>query len=52
MKYFFTYFLIIFLSINKCWSITFDELKNLVVSEIQKKVKYQNIKIKFLLIVT
>ena len=46
MKYFFTYFLIIFLSINKCWSITFDELKSLVVSEIQKKAKYQNIKIK------
>ena len=46
MKYFFTYFLIIFLSIHKCWSITFDELKSLVVSEIQKKVKYQNIKIK------
>lgn len=46
MKYFFTYFLILFLSIHKCWSITFDELKNLVVAEIQKKVKYQNIKIK------
>ena len=46
MKYFITYFLVLFLSTHKCWSITFNELKDLVVAEIQQKVKHKDIKIK------
>ena len=47
MKRFFIFILVLMLSIcfDNCWALTFEEMKNVVATEIQKAQKYPNIQI-------
>ena len=47
MRRFFVFIVVLMLSVcfNNCWALTFDELENVVTTEIQKAQKYPNIKV-------